>query len=715
MDDTTLHFARPIWLYAGVVVCAGVAALYWRFDRRRDADLAKWMHPRFRQRLTVGYSPRLRKLKRGLWLAAMMLLFAAVAGPRMGYEWREVKRKGIDILFAVDTSRSMLAEDLSPNRLERARLGILDFVDRLEGDRIGLIPFAGSAFALCPLTLDYDAFRESLNALDTDLIPRQGTDLATAIAEAERLFDENGNNHRVLVLLTDGEDLQGSVIKSAEDAAKKGMAIYTVGVGSSEGAQIPVPLRNGRTDFVRDEAGQIVKTALDETTLKKIAEATGGLYVPLGRGAEGLDTIYKEKLRLVPKSELSQNMQKVPLERFEYPLGAALLLLLLEYIMSDRARAKPGKQVLSVARRMPGAATALLLLGLMAGAQSIGAKDLPPPDRRLDYNQGTEAYGKGDFAKASESLRTSLKTPDLTLQERSYYNLGNTLYRTGQASMEKDPEATIKNWEESIKAYQDALALDDGDDDARYNKALVEKKLEELKKKQEEQKDQKSDDKKQDDKKDQKDNKDSKDSKDGEKKENQESRDQKPEDKKQGDQKDSKDQDSKDGQKNDDKKENQKSGDQKPDDKKQEDQKSEGAKDGEKKDSADSKKSDDKKDGQENKDKKENPETRDQKPEDKKSEDQKDSKEGKQADASKEKSGDPKKDGKDQPAADINKDGKEQGTMSNERAQRKEMTPEEAKQLLEALKIDERTVIPIEPQRRSRYLTPDNSVKGKTW
>ncbi len=686
MDDTALHFSRPLWLYGGVVVCAGVAALYWRFDRRHDADLAKWMHPRFRQRLTVGYSPRLRKLKRGLWLVAMMLLFAAVAGPRMGYEWREVKRKGIDILFAVDTSRSMLAEDLSPNRLERARLGILDFVDRLEGDRIGLIPFAGSAFALCPLTLDYDAFRESLNALDTDLIPRQGTDLATAIAEAERLFDENGNNHRVLVLLTDGEDLQGSVIKAAEDAAKKGMAIYTVGVGSSEGAQIPVPLRNGRTDFVRDESGQIVKTALDETTLKKIAEATGGLYVPLGRGAEGLDTIYREKLRLVPKSELSQNMQKVPLERFEYPLGAALLLLLLEYIMSDRARAKAGKQVLSAARRMPGAATALLLLGLMAGAQSIGAKDLPPPDRRLDYNQGTEAYGKGDFAKASEALRTSLKTPDLTLQERSYYNLGNTLYRTGQASMEKDPEATIKNWEESIKAYQDALALDDGDDDARYNKALVEKKLEELKKKQEEKKDQKSDDKKQDDKKDQKDNKDSKDSKDGEKKE-------KPEDKKQEDQKDSKDQDSKDGEK----KEKPESGDQKSEEKKQGDQKEP--------------KDQDSKDGE----KKEKPETRDQKPEDKKSEDQKDSKEGQQADTSKEKTGDPKKDGKDQAAADAKKDGKEEGTMSNERAQRKEMTPEEAKQLLEALKSDERTVIPIEPQRRSRYLTPDNSVKGKTW
>ncbi|RYD41205.1 MAG: VWA domain-containing protein, partial [Verrucomicrobiaceae bacterium] len=177
-QDSSLHFAQPLWILAGVAACVCVALLFVRFDRRREADLAKLVHPRFRLRLLEGFSPRLRNLKRVLWLLALLLLFIAVARPQKGYEWRDVKRKGIDILFAVDTSRSMLAEDLSPNRLERARLGILDFVGKLEGDRVGLIPFAGSAFALCPLTLDYEAFRESLNAIDTDLIPRQGTDLA---------------------------------------------------------------------------------------------------------------------------------------------------------------------------------------------------------------------------------------------------------------------------------------------------------------------------------------------------------------------------------------------------------------------------------------------------------------------------------------------------------------------------------------------------------
>jgi Ca-activated chloride channel family protein len=643
MDDTSLHFAQPFWILAGLVACAGVVGLFIRFDRRREADLTKLIHPRFRQRLTEGFSPGMRNLKRGLWLIAVLLVFTAVARPQKGYEWREVKRKGIDILFAVDTSRSMLADDLTPNRLERARLGIIDFVSHLEGDRVGLIPFAGSAFALCPLTLDYEAFRESLNALNTDLIPRQGTDLASAIKEAERLFKENGNNHRVLVLLTDGEDLQGDVIDAAKAAAKNGMAIYTIGVGSPEGSTIPLVMRNGRKDFVRDETGKIVRTTLDESTLKKIATETNALYVPLGRGAEGLNTIYQEKLRLVPKSEMDQRMERIPLERFEWPLGAAILLLLLEFFITDRRRVKKVRSLPSAARRHKIVPQTTALIGLafiLSGAsETVSAAQDP---RRI-YNEGTDAYTKGDFAKASESLRSSLRTQDLALQQRSYYNLGNTLYRTGQGTLEKDPEATIKIWEESLKAYQDALSLNAADEDAAYNKALVEKKLEELKKQQ------KQDDKKEDqDKKDEKDEKDKKD--DEEKKDGKDPQDSK-------DSKDGKD--PKDGEKPEDGKDPK-----------------EGEKPGGQKDAKDGK---DPKDGE--------------KPgEEKSPQDAKDAKKGEEK-----------------------SDEKQQGEMSNERAEKQEMTAEEAKQLLEALRQDERTVIPIPQQPRGRMATPDNSTKGKTW
>ena len=659
MDDTSLHFAQSIWIIVGLIVCLGIIVLFIRFDRRREADLMKLIHPRFRQRLTEGFSPWRRNLKRGLWVLAVLLLFVAVARPQMGYEWREVKRKGIDIVFAVDTSRSMLAEDLTPSRLERARLGIIDFVGRLEGDRVGLIPFAGSAFALCPLTLDYQAFRESLDVLDTDLIPRQGTDLASAIKEAERLFDENGNNHRVLVMLTDGEDLQGDVIDAAKAAAKKGMAIYTVGVGSPEGATIPLVLGNGRKDFVRDESGKVVKTTLDEATLEKIAEVTNGLYVRLGRGAEGLNTIYQEKLRMVPKSELNQRMERIPLERLEWPLGLAIGILLLEFFIGDRKRVQSKKFLTIFSSKSKVVPPVALVIGMGCLAvtslkgQSADTSSVTQDARRV-YNEGTDAYNKGEFTKASESLRTSLRTQDVKLQQQSYYNLGNSLYRTGQGTLEKDPEATIKTWQEALKAYEDALALDDLDEDSTFNKNLVAKKLEELKKQQKKDEDKKDEDKKDEDKKDE---------------------DKKDEDKKDGDKKD--------GDKSEDGKDPKEG--EKPDDGK--DPKDD-AKPEEAKDSKDGKKQENSKDGQESKD----------------SKDSKDS----------EKPGDEKsqQDSKDSEAKDGEKS---QGEVSNERAAKQEMTPEEAKQLLEALRQDERTVIPIPRQRQSRFATPDNSTKGKTW
>jgi Ca-activated chloride channel family protein len=343
---------------------------------------------------------------------------------------------------------------------------------------------------------------------------------------------------------------------------------------------------------------------------------------------------------------MDQRMERIPLERFEWPLGAAILLLLLEFFITDRRRVKKVRSLPSAARRHKIVPQTTALIGLafiLSGAsETVSAAQDP---RRI-YNEGTDAYTKGDFAKASESLRSSLRTQDLALQQRSYYNLGNTLYRTGQGTLEKDPEATIKIWEESLKAYQDALSLNAADEDAAYNKALVEKKLEELKKQQ------KQDDKKEDqDKKDEKDEKDEKDKKDDE---------EKKDGKDPQDSKDSKDgKDPKDGEKPEDGKDPK-----------------EGEKPGGQKDAKDGK---DPKDGE--------------KPgEEKSPQDAKDAKKGEEK-----------------------SDEKQQGEMSNERAEKQEMTAEEAKQLLEALRQDERTVIPIPQQPRGRMATPDNSTKGKTW
>ena len=499
MNEDALHFAQPLWLVAGgVLVVLGLLG-FMRADRRRRADLQRIAHARFHDRLVAGWSPALRWTRRALWLAAILAIFMASARPQFGYEWREVKRRGIDILFAVDTSRSMLAEDLTPNRLERARLGILDFLGQLEGDRVGLVPFAGTAFALCPLTLDYDAFRESLNSVNTDLLPQQGTDLASAIREAERLFDAEDNNHRLLVLITDGEDLEGEALSAAKEASVNGTTIYTVGVGAADGQTIPVRDRFGRLDVLRDEQGEVVKTRLDADTLEKIASDTGGLYVPLGRGAEGLDAIYQERLALVPKSELAQKREKVPLERFQWPLGTALVLLLLQAVLGERKSEGRRPPLASAARRIKPLGMGVLLL--------LAATRLSASEAVASYNEGTRAFGEGEFESAAERLRSALDTDDLSLQERAYYNLGNSLYRMGQAGRD-DPEKTIGLWEESVKAFEDALALDPNDSDAAYNRDFVKRKLEELRQQQnqdnpQDSKDQENDPNNQDQQKDQ--------------------------------------------------------------------------------------------------------------------------------------------------------------------------------------------------------------------
>ena len=245
-----MQFAHAIWLVAGLAACALLSFSFVHFHRKGQIALQKFASGRLLEQLTQNVSVRRRQIKRILILAAVAALFVALARPQAGFEWKEVKRKGIDILMAVDTSKSMLATDVKPNRLERSKLGIMDFVSKLQGDRVGLIPFAGTAFLMCPLTLDYAAFRQSLDALDTEIIPRGGTDLASAIREAEFAFSNNAN-HKILVLVTDGEDLEGEALSAAKNAARKGLTIYTVGVGTPAGELIPLAEERKRGRFCK--------------------------------------------------------------------------------------------------------------------------------------------------------------------------------------------------------------------------------------------------------------------------------------------------------------------------------------------------------------------------------------------------------------------------------------------------------------------------------
>jgi Ca-activated chloride channel family protein len=272
-------------------------------------------------------------------VGALAFSLLALAGPLWGFHWEEVHREGVDIIVALDTSRSMLAEDVKPNRLERAKLAVEDLVKQLRGDRIGLIAFAGSAFVQCPLTLDYEAFTESLRAISVGIIPKGGTALAEAITTSLEAFEGHQSKHEALILITDGEDHEGSVDDAAKQAADRGIKIYTIGIGTPDGDLIPVTVQGEQT-FLKDRKGQVIKSRLDDETLKKIGTTTGGAYVHATGPSLGLDEVYAEYIGKMEKRELKSTMERRFEERFQVPLVAAFALLLVEPLVGDRRRAR---------------------------------------------------------------------------------------------------------------------------------------------------------------------------------------------------------------------------------------------------------------------------------------------------------------------------------------------------------------------------------------
>jgi len=507
-----MQFAQPLWIFAGIFSCVALALVLNRLQKRRLEALTRFASAQLLGRLTRHISPTRRRLKNILLLAAVMLMFVALARPQYGFQWVEVKRKGIDILFALDTSKSMLAEDTRPNRLQRAKLGILDFVEQLEGDRVGLMPFAGSSYLMCPLTLDYDAFAASLNSVSTDIIPLGGTNISELIRSAERVL-RNDSNHKILVLITDGEDLEGEAVEAARAAKANGMTIYTVGVGTAKGELIPLP--GPQTGFVKDKDGRFVTSRLDEEVLTRIAAATGGIYAPLGSGGEGLEAIYQQKLTLIPKEELAERRHKVPVERFSWPLTAAIILLIIDYLLPERKANGSTKPpvVKTAGRRVKKAPLALLGLAVLYSAPALTPLLTPqwvsaaegeeayargdylkaaeyysqalkdgPADPVLHYNSGTTSYKNNLFAQAAASFTEALNSADLELQQKAYFNLGNALFKQGEEKQQANPQAAINDWQEALDAYDSALQLDSRDQLAAENRAYVEKQLEELKK-----------------------------------------------------------------------------------------------------------------------------------------------------------------------------------------------------------------------------------------
>jgi len=281
--------------------------------------------------------------KRHFWkdvLLILVVLFSilALARPRWGFEWQAVERQGVDIFVAIDTSKSMLTEDVKPNRLERAKLAVRDLLKDLKGDRVGLIAFAGNSFLVCPLTSDYGGVLLSLEGINTDTIPRGGTDLAKPIQEALKGYENVPARYKTLVLLTDGEAFEGDAVQWAKTAADKGIKVYTIGIGTKEGELVRVPNGQGGHDLLKDAAGNVVKSRLDEGTLQEVAAAAGGAYVRSSGAELGLDYLYREQLSHMEKREIESRVERSYHDQFQWPLGIAVILLLVETFLPWRRR-----------------------------------------------------------------------------------------------------------------------------------------------------------------------------------------------------------------------------------------------------------------------------------------------------------------------------------------------------------------------------------------
>ena len=280
-----------------------------------------------------------QRTKAILLLIGLMFVVLALSRLQFGTHLELLKREGIDLIIAVDVSNSMLVRDMTPNRLEKAKQEVLSIIDRLQGDRIGLVAFAGEAFTQCPLTLDYAAARLLLGVMDTDAVTVQGTSLTAAIETAARSFNTEEKKHKVLLLLTDGEDHQGDAEDAAEEARKQGVKIYTVGIGSVNGEPIPMIDRQGnQVGFRKDpETGDVILSKLDETTLQKIALATGGKYYHATAGEMELDRIFDEVSKL-EKKELEGSLVTKYEDRYQYPLLIALFILIGEFFVSEKKK-----------------------------------------------------------------------------------------------------------------------------------------------------------------------------------------------------------------------------------------------------------------------------------------------------------------------------------------------------------------------------------------
>ncbi|MEI7904456.1 MAG: VWA domain-containing protein [Candidatus Firestonebacteria bacterium] len=330
-----MNFEHPIFLYLLILVPLAVVFLLYA-ERKKTLVIRKLAAEQSFIRLAKNLNPRKRVFRLILLVAALFCFLLAASGPEIGGRLVEIKRSGIDLMLAVDCSGSMDTQDIKPSRMARAKYSLSTIINRMQGDRVGIVAFAGLAFVQCPLTLDYSAAKMLLGAIDTKLIPKPGTSLGAAIRAAVKSFPEKERKYKALILLTDGEDHDSDPLGAASEARKEGVRIYTVGIGNPEGEPIPVNDEKGNfIEYRKDDSGQTVMSKLDEMLLQKLALETGGKYFRATGSDIELDRIF-EDIAGMEKKELKSTSYVKYENRYQYFAFLALLLLLAELLLSER-------------------------------------------------------------------------------------------------------------------------------------------------------------------------------------------------------------------------------------------------------------------------------------------------------------------------------------------------------------------------------------------
>ena len=502
------RFEDPIYLYLLVLIpiLALIRFVSYRNQRKR---LRKFGDPQLLKELMPDVSRFRPSVKFWLLLGALALLIVMLARPQMGTKISHEKRVGIETIIAMDISNSMLAEDVVPSRLDRSKMMVENLVDHFSNDKIGLIVFAGDAFVQLPITSDYVSAKMFLSSIDPSMMATQGTDIARAIEMATHSFTQEEGIGKAIIVITDGENHEGGAVEAAEAAKDLGMRVYVLGVGSANGAPIPI---TGTGDYMKDRTGNTVMSALNEEMCKQVAQAGGGAYIHVENNSapqqqldNELDKLAKKETSTAVYSEFDEQFQAVGI--------LAILLLILEICILDRRN--PLLKRVTLFGRKKAVAILLLMMAMSASAQT---------DRQY-IRQGNKLFRSGDYPNAEVAYRKAIeKNPK---NPQAVYNLGNALMAQKKDSaavvqfesaskLETNPLRKAKAYHnmgvvcqshkmygEAIEAYKNALRLNPNDDETRYNLVLCKHQQQKQQQNQQNQNQQGNDDQKKDDKKDQ--------------------------------------------------------------------------------------------------------------------------------------------------------------------------------------------------------------------